>query len=141
MQFHWGRSNYLIPFSDTTSHEVSPDRSKTLQQLRGGSRHTFRIDGGDHDIYRTGKRGESYNTISSKFKGIRARDLLKFNKDYHPRYTRVTDKISRGTFVYCSEIPRRVGGEDDDEEEDEESEDIALAGKINSAHITASACM
>ena len=43
VQFYWGRSNYLIPFADITSHEEAPDRSKTLRQLRGGSRHTFRI--------------------------------------------------------------------------------------------------
>ena len=32
--FHWGRSDYRIPFSDITSHEKTPDRAKTLQQLR-----------------------------------------------------------------------------------------------------------
>ena len=63
--------------------------------------------------------------------GITAEDLLRYNKDYIPRYKRVADKINRGTLLYCSDIPLRLGGEGADEEEVDEEEDIDLAGECS----------
>ena len=68
--FFWGRSDYIIPFADITSHEQTPDRALTLNQLRAGRRHTFRINGEDHDVYKTAKRGETYASIAEVNVGV-----------------------------------------------------------------------